>query len=679
MGIDNDHWQRVSPLLDRALELPAEERAEWLVSLRAKEPTLAAEVEMLLEEARASDNERFLERGPIDVPRHATLAGQVVGAYTLVSPLGRGGMGTVWLARRSDGRFEGTVAVKFLNTALIGRAGEQRFRREGSILARLAHPHIARLIDAGISAAGQPYLVLELVEGEGIDRYCDGKRLGIEARLSLFLDVLAAVAHAHANLIVHRDLKPSNVLVAGDGTVKLLDFGIAKLIEDETRSGDATELTREAGRALTPEFAAPEQVLGAPITTATDVYALGVLLYLLLSGQHPGGGSTHSAAELVKAIVETSPARLSDTVTSTVESSPEVLADHADKRATTPEKLHQLLRGDLDNIVAKALKKSPAERYGSVLTFADDIKRYLRHEPVSARPDSFGYRAAKFVRRNRIPVTLSTLAIVALLAGLAGTISQTDRATRQAALAQAERNRADLQARAATEQRDFALRELSRAEAINDLNQFLLSDAAPSGKPFTAGELLARAEAIVERGHADSDANRVEMLVAIGRQYQTLDEDAKARRLLGQAFEMSRKLDDRSTRARAACALASAISHAGEHDRAEALFRDAMAELTDEPQFALDRIGCLLRGSEIARISGVPRRGVERAWAAQDLLPQLRYRSAVQELRILMELAESYDQANDFPQAVELFERANASLAALGRENTEVAGTIYNN
>jgi tetratricopeptide (TPR) repeat protein len=223
------------------------------------------------------------------------------------------------------------------------------------------------------------------------------------------------------------------------------------------------------------------------------------------------------------------------------------------------------------------------------------------------------------------------------------------------------------------------LRELSRAEAINDLNQFLLSDAAPSGKPFTAGELLARAEAIVEREHADSEANRVEMLVAIGRQYQTLDEDAKARRLLGQAFEMSRKLDDRSTRARAACALASAISHAGEHDRAEALFRDALAELTDEPQFALDRIGCLLRGSEIARISGDPRRGVERARAAQDLLPQLRYRSAVQELRILMELAESYDQADDFPQAVELFGRANASLVALGRENTEVAGTIYNN
>ena len=191
---------------------------------------------------------------------------------------------------------------------------------------------------------------------------------------------------------------------------------------------------------------------------------------MLLSGQHPGGGSTHSAAELVKAIVETSPARLSDTVTSTAASSPEALTDNADKRATTPAKLKQLLRGDLDNIVAKALKKIPAERYGSVTAFADDINRYLKHEPVSARPDSFGYRAAKFVRRNRIPVALSTLAIVALLAGLAGTITQADRATRQAALAQLQSNRADQQASAATEQRDFALRQLSRShQRLNQL------------------------------------------------------------------------------------------------------------------------------------------------------------------------------------------------------------------
>ncbi len=200
-------------------------------------------------------------------------------------------MGTVWLARRSDGRFEGRVAVKLLNVSLLGRGGEERFRREGSILARLDHPNIARLLDAGVSASGQPYLVLEYVDGEPIDTYCDGRRLDLEARLRLLLDVAAAVSLAHANLVVHRDIKPSNVLVGRDGRVKLLDFGIAKLLEDEGAADPATALTREGGRAFTPEFAAPEQLTGGAVTTATDVHALGTLAYLLLAGPHPAGAS----------------------------------------------------------------------------------------------------------------------------------------------------------------------------------------------------------------------------------------------------------------------------------------------------------------------------------------------------------------------------------------------------
>jgi eukaryotic-like serine/threonine-protein kinase len=680
VAIDNDRWQVVSPLLDRALELSVDERVAWLASLREKNPALAGEIDALLEDARALDREGFLMHGPSSsMPPPATLAGQLVGPYTLEAPLGQGGMGSVWLARRSDGRFEGKVAVKFLNAALIGRAGEQRFRREGNILARLTHPHIARLIDAGVSAAGQPYLVLDFVEGERIDHYCDGKRLDVDARLHLFLDVLAAVAHAHANLIVHRDIKPSNVLVGNDGAVKLLDFGIAKLLEDETQAGEATELTREAGRALTPEFAAPEQVLGAPITTATDVYALGVLLYVLLGGQHPVGDKTRSPAELIKAIVDTSAPRLSDAVTSTRTLSAETLTDNAARRAVTPEKLQHLLRGDLDNIVAKAQKKNPQERYASVTTFADDIKRYLHHEPVSARADSFGYRTAKFVRRNRIPVALSAAVIIALLAGLAGTITQAERATRQAALAEDQRSRADAQARAAAEQRDFALRELSRADAINDLNAFLLTEAAPSGKPFTVGELLSRAEDIVERQYADSDANRAEMLVAIGRQYDSLDEGSKARRILGQAFEMSRKLSDRSTRARAACALAGAAGLAGEGERAETLLREALAELPEEPQYALDRINCLLRGSVAARFAGNPVAGVERAEAARKLFAQLRFPSTVLEMRLWLELGESYRESGRFQEAVAAFEIANERLTSLGRENTQTAGTLFNN
>jgi serine/threonine-protein kinase len=321
-------------------------------------------------------------------------------------------MGSVWLARRSDGRFERQAAVKFLSIALAGRAAEERFKREGNVLGRLTHPHIAELLDAGVSSTGQPYLILEYVDGAAIDLYCDEHKLDIEARIRLFLDVLAAVSHAHTNLIVHRDIKPSNVLVSKDGEVKLLDFGIAKLLEGEGQAGAATLLTRESGSALTPQCAAPEQISGQPVTTATDVYALGVLLYLLLTGQHPVGPGPHSPAELVKAIVETEPARASATIASPAD---KIVAE---KRGTTPEKLQRQLRGDLDTIVGKALKKTPAERYASVTGFADDLQRYLRHEPISALPDTLAYRAAKFLRRNRTVVALTTVAVLLVIGSL---------------------------------------------------------------------------------------------------------------------------------------------------------------------------------------------------------------------------------------------------------------------
>ena len=300
-------------------------------------------------------------------------------------------MGTVWLAERSDGLFTRKAAVKLLNAALMGRGGEARFTQEGSLLARLTHPHIAHLMDAGVTTTGQPYLVLELVDGQHIDRYCTSRALDVPARLRLFLDVLEAVAHAHANLIVHRDLKPSNVLVREDGVVKLLDFGIAKLLDHEN-DAPAVALTVDGGRALTPEYAAPEQLTGGPITTATDVHALGVLLYVLLGGPNPAAGTSGSAAELIKVIVETEAPRLSDVAPN-----------------------GKALRGDLDNIVAKALKKRPEERYASVTAFADDLRRYLNREPVSARPDTLLYRTTRFVQRRAGAVAAA--AGVALLVG----------------------------------------------------------------------------------------------------------------------------------------------------------------------------------------------------------------------------------------------------------------------
>jgi len=407
-----DQWQALSPYLDRALAMTEDERGAWLSSLGERDPGLAAQLAALLSEHRVLAQEGFLENRRFALPNATGLAGQALGPYTLISQIGQGGMGSVWLARRSDGRFERQAAVKFVNIALAGRAIEERFKREGSILGRLTHPHIAELLDAGISSDGQPYLILEYVDGEAIDQYCDAHKLSVEARVRLFLDVLAAVAHAHANLVVHRDIKPSNVLVTTSGEVKLLDFGIAKLLEGEGQTGAATVLTHDGGSALTPQYAAPEQLTGRPITTATDVYALGVLLYLLLSGRHPAGSGPHSPAELVKAVLDLEPPRVSDATT----------ADNskliAERRGATTDKLRRELRGDLDTIVGKALKKDPQERYASVTGLADDLQRYLKHEPISARPDALAYRTTKFLRRNRTVVALTAAAIVLVIGSL---------------------------------------------------------------------------------------------------------------------------------------------------------------------------------------------------------------------------------------------------------------------
>jgi len=407
-----DQWQVLSPQLDLALEMTGGERAAWLSSLQAKNPNLGYQIEILLREHRELSEKGFLETTALELPAGSGLEGQTLGVYTLVSQIGHGGMGTVWLAERNDGRFERRVAVKVLNFALLGKVGEERFKREGHILGRLRHSHIAELIDAGVSLSGQPYLVLEYIEGDHIDRYCDQNSLGVRARVRLFLDALHAVAQAHAHLIVHRDLKPSNILVRSDGQVKLLDFGIAKLLVGDGRAGESP-LTLEGARAMTPEFAAPEQLKGEPVTTATDVYASGVLLFLLLTGQHPAGTGPRFPAGLVKALLEKDAPCPSDVVATPVGDPARIT--NAARRATTPDKLSRVLRGDLDTIVAKALKKNPQERYSSVKNLADDLLRYLRDEPISARPDTIAYRTEKFLRRHTRAIAAGLLVVAALL------------------------------------------------------------------------------------------------------------------------------------------------------------------------------------------------------------------------------------------------------------------------
>ena len=577
--LSEERWRLVIPYLDRGLELAAGDRPAWLAALAAQDPDLARDLTDLLDQHDRLDAEGFLAGAvPRPAPR-ASLEGQTLDSYTLRSRLGQGGMGSVWLADRSDGRFQGVAAVKLLNASLVGRDGETRFRREGSILARLRHPCIAQLIDAGVSPQGQPYLVLEHVDGERIDDYCDSRGLGVDARVRLFLDVLAAVAHAHANLVVHRDLKPSNVLVDGGGHVKLLDFGIAKMVEGQTGE-TPTALTRDGESMLTPEYAAPEQLTAGDVTTATDVYALGVLLYVILAGRHPAWQESQSPADLIRAIVDTESGRVSDAAATGAQTE-----ERAQQRATTPKRLRGVLRGDLDNIVAKALKKDPTERYASAEAMAEDLRRYLDHLPVRARADSLGYRTRKFVMRHRVVLSAAAAVAIALATGTGVAVRQ---------------------ARASERARDRALVELRRAEATVDFTGFLLSEATPTqGRPITNEELLARGDALLDQRYADDPASRVHMLLILADRYQENQQHDRLHATLERAFSVSRAINDVGLRSRAACSKAWALVDQAPGDAqsvaaANRLLTEALSDLAASPGSEADEAYCRVREANLA-------------------------------------------------------------------------------
>jgi serine/threonine protein kinase/Tfp pilus assembly protein PilF len=584
------------------------ERERWLRALEEREPTIAADLRQLLAEHDALDKEGFLsappphpatdpgksrpvlsvtESGEFDSERlqgsrrnrldrsparkhflknigSVSLIGQTVGAYTIVSPIGQGGMGSVWLAKRSDGRFEGLAAVKFLNASLLGRKGEERFRREGTIVARLSHPSIAHLIDAGVSSSGQPYLILEYVQGVHIDQYCDNNRLDLHARIKLFLDVLTAVAHAHANLVIHRDIKPSNVLVRTqdtdrEGSVTLLDFGIAKLIERDSDTDPEELRTQESRWAMTPAFAAPEQLTGGAVTTATDVYALGVLLYMLLGGQHPAGAGTKSPAELIDFVVNAEAPRLSDAITRTkTTGGEEALTAMAGNRNTSPDRLRRALRGDLETIVATALKKDPRERYPTVLALADDLQRYLDRRPIRARPDTLMYRTKTFVRRHLTAVVATTV-FALTVAGLI---------TFYTVRLAAERDRAQLEAAKAARMTEFMTGLLTASDPY--------SDRARVGEP-TVRELLDAGAARVDRELSGRPELQADIMTVIGRVYQRLNLLDKAQPLLERALARAREADGpRSVRVAQSLNDLGVMLREVDYDKSAALLTEAL-------------------------------------------------------------------------------------------------------
>ena len=550
---DSKRWLRVSRHLDDVLDLAPHERPASIAALRERDPDIATDVEAMLDQHRQLSDEGFLDTAP-PKPVDASLTGVTIGAYTLTAAIGHGGMGSVWMAFRSDGRFDSRVAVKLLNAALVGRGGEERFRREGTILGRLAHPHIARLIDAGVSNTGQPYLVLELVEGRHLDVYCDEEGLSVEQRIRLFLDVLAAVSHAHANLIVHRDLKPSNVLVTDKGQVKLLDFSIAKLMEDEEF---LSRLTRDGGAVLTPKYAAPEQVSGGPITTATDVYALGVLLYELLSGLHPLGSGPKHPVEFTRALVDGEALRLSTAVRNV--NSAESFEQLAARRRTTADRLTRTLAGDLETILGKALKKDPEERYRSVAEFADDLRRHIEHQPISARPDTIGYRTRKFARRHWQGLTVTAAAVV-LITTLTGVYTWQ---------LLEERNRARVQAEKASRISEMLTTVLMSADPYRD----------PGAAEPTVRNLLDAGAARVAAELGDQPELQAEMLSVIGRTYERLGAYDKALPLLEQALSIGRRaLGTEDVRVAQSLNNLGVLHHdLGNYAAAEPLLRESLA------------------------------------------------------------------------------------------------------
>jgi eukaryotic-like serine/threonine-protein kinase len=440
-----DRWDQIEALFEAAAALAPVQRQALLEA--CPDPALRGEVRALLE--ADPEAEGYLGRLSAEVVAPAIdealagpdpLLGNRIGPYRVEGRLGRGGMGMVYRATRADGAYEQTVALKVVRQG-IGEIGAGRFLAERQILARLEHPHIARLLDGGLGPDGRSWLALELVDGEPITAYADRQRLSVPERLHLFQTVCDAVAYAHRRLVVHRDIKPSNILVTGEGEVKLLDFGVAKMLE-----GDPTALLTQTGASpMTPEYAAPEQVTGDAITVATDVYALGVLLFELLTGRRPYHLPGRSRREAERTILEKEPPHPSATLDAPLPPDAEAPSAEAVARArqSDPRALRRRLVGDLDTIVLKALRKEPEQRYSTVDALCEDVGRYLEGHPIAARPLSMGYRAQKFVGRHRMGVAVSLLSAIALLAALGAALGQAERAETAAERARVEAEKAE--------------------------------------------------------------------------------------------------------------------------------------------------------------------------------------------------------------------------------------------
>ncbi len=567
-------WDRVKALFHECRELDPSARAAWLDAHCADDAGLRTEVEGLLRaQARpapifASDGNALLQTLIDDDVRPEDFAGRRIGSYRVLRLLGEGGMGQVFLAEREGGDFAQRVALKRIRADFAGAETRLRFLREREILARLVHPNVAPLHDGGVADDGTPYFTLEYVDGEPITRWCDTRHLDVPARLALVLQVCAAVAYAHRNLVVHRDLKPSNILVTSDGVVKLLDFGIAKLLEGDPAAG----LTGTAASVMTREYAAPEQVLGEPITTATDVYALGVLAYELLSGRLPYPRAENGETSYPKAIVEHAPEPLALAIRRKAADADDKRspASIAAARATTPDALQRVLRGDLDRVVRHALEKAPEARYATVGAFADDLRAVLSGQPIAGSTRSA--RLRRFARRHWLPVAAGAVALLAIVVG-AGAITFEAR----------ERERAA----------ERALRESETTAAVKDFLLGLFAGADPranDGKALTVRDLLDKGAKHIDEDLGSEPALQAELKGALGGIYSRLGLYPQAVALQEQSIKGLDAAGDAKLAALSVLDLATTVRSNGDSTRAHALLDDAISRFEALPDPPGDKI-----------------------------------------------------------------------------------------
>ena len=556
-------WKNVKEIFLAASERPFDERATFIAEKCGEDTELLNEVQSLL--ASHDSDTQFIEKPAIDLSSilsNGTTngAGKTLGKYKIVREIGRGGMGAVFLAERDDGEFSQQVAIKVLGQALPDSEIVRYFKREREILASLNHPFIARLLDGGVTPEGLPFFVMEYVEGVSVLEFASRENLSINDRLRLFTQICEAVGFAHRNFIVHRDIKPNNIMVTNDGIPKLLDFGLAKMINPNFAETDVLQ-PDTAFLAMTPAYASPEQMRGQPITTASDIYSLGVVLFELLTNERPYQFETDNLAEIVRVVCETEPTRPSSFVRRPLQNHD--LTQTSEQRTKDYGQRTKLLRGDIDNIVLLALRKEPLRRYQTAEQFAEDIGRHLNGLPVAARQNTFKYRASKFIKRNKIAAVAATLIFLSLIGGIAATLWQ----SRQ------------------------TQKEKEKAESINVFLGRMLRYSNPiykslqkGGQEATINDVLDEAADRLRQGEFDNQPEvKAELLRAIAESYFGQGKRALAEELLQEYIALTNKIYDENhpKRIESLFVLAGLIFRKGEMNESEKLYRQVLPRLRE--------------------------------------------------------------------------------------------------